>query len=196
MRRLLVVDDDRRFSEHWIRQLEPLGIHGLVAGDAKSAFKRLEENRYDDVILEPGLGGHVWYTLLDQVIGFRAGCRVHIATAFASSALRRRAWQVGVYSFFVKPVEPTGLRSALSDGKRVWNGLDTAATLAVMEWEHLNTVIHSCDGNAAEAAVRLGIPRQTLYRKLRKYSPLRSRDELTVIAGPRKDGLLDTVPPS
>ena len=46
-----------------------------------------------------------------------------------------------------------------------------APSLARMEWEHINRVLHDCKGNISAAAKKLGLHRRTLQRKLNKFPP-------------------------
>jgi DNA-binding NtrC family response regulator len=46
---------------------------------------------------------------------------------------------------------------------------ETALTLAELERQHIARVLHEEAGKVAQAAVRLGIPRSTLYQKLKVY---------------------------
>lgn len=46
---------------------------------------------------------------------------------------------------------------------------EPAVTLAELERQHIARVLHEESGKVAQAAVRLGIPRSTLYQKLRVY---------------------------
>jgi two-component system response regulator RegA len=46
-----------------------------------------------------------------------------------------------------------------------------APSLARHEWEYIEYVLARCDGNITRAAKELGIHRQSLQRKLRKYPP-------------------------
>ena len=43
------------------------------------------------------------------------------------------------------------------------------ATIEAMEKKMIATVLNSCNGNISEAATQLGISRQTLYNKIKKY---------------------------
>jgi DNA-binding NtrC family response regulator len=45
------------------------------------------------------------------------------------------------------------------------------ATLAAVERAHIERVLHACGGSQTEAARILGVARNTLWRKLRDYSP-------------------------
>ena len=42
-------------------------------------------------------------------------------------------------------------------------------TLADMEKNMIRSAIHDCQGNLSAAATRLGITRQTLYNKMKRY---------------------------
>ena len=46
---------------------------------------------------------------------------------------------------------------------------DPSLTLAELERQHIARVLHEESGKVAQAAVRLGIPRSTLYQKLKIY---------------------------
>jgi len=46
---------------------------------------------------------------------------------------------------------------------------ETAVTLAELERQHIVRVLHEESGKVAQAAARLGIPRSTLYQKLKAY---------------------------
>jgi DNA-binding NtrC family response regulator len=47
--------------------------------------------------------------------------------------------------------------------------LDGTATLEDMEYNLIKTTIAKCDGNLSMVASRLGISRQTLYNKIKRY---------------------------
>ena len=44
-------------------------------------------------------------------------------------------------------------------------------SLAEAEWNHIQQVLSDCAGNVTRAADKLGIPRRTLQRKLKKLAP-------------------------
>jgi len=46
---------------------------------------------------------------------------------------------------------------------------DSALTLAELERQHIARILHEEAGKVAQAAVRLGIPRSTLYQKIKVY---------------------------
>jgi two-component system response regulator RegA len=69
-------------------------------------------------------------------------------------------------------------RSATSPGGRLRSPPETTAerpdvesapTLARVEWEHIDRVLADCGGNVSKAARALGIHRRSLQRKLSKF---------------------------
>jgi two-component system response regulator HydG len=49
------------------------------------------------------------------------------------------------------------------------SGADAKRSLGDMEREHILATLEACGGNQQEAAKRLGIARNTLWRKLKGY---------------------------
>ncbi len=63
------------------------------------------------------------------------------------------------------------VQSEYIDGSRITTGKswEEAQTLDEMEHHLIEKAIHDCDGNLSQVAARLGITRQTLYNKIKKY---------------------------
>ncbi|MCH3981362.1 MAG: sigma-54 dependent transcriptional regulator [Prevotella sp.] len=63
------------------------------------------------------------------------------------------------------------VQSEYIDGSRITAGKswEEAQTLDEMEHHLIEKTIHDCDGNLSQVAARLGITRQTLYNKIKKY---------------------------
>jgi len=63
-----------------------------------------------------------------------------------------------------QPTEPLGQRPS-----RINHETPAPSHLGQMERETIRQVLEACGGNMTETAIRLGIGRSTLYRKLKKY---------------------------
>ena len=98
--------------------------------------------------------------------------RVVILTGYASIATAVQAVKQGAVDYLTKPVDIDELERALLMG-----GLDTSnvpeefQSLDRHQREYIEYVLARCGGNISEAARRLGIHRQSLQRKLRKFTP-------------------------
>ncbi len=66
-------------------------------------------------------------------------------------------------------LEAADLPAAIHDVSNVEDIPDTSTTIMETEANLLKEVLNDCDWNKKEAARRLGISRNTLYRKLKKY---------------------------
>jgi ActR/RegA family two-component response regulator len=84
-------------------------------------------------------------------------------------------------AMFVKPTSPGHIVETLQEGSDAFRTRHTTSlpsgadeTIDSVVWEHTNDVLLRCCGNMTRAAELLGIPRQTLYGRLRKHpTPLR-----------------------
>jgi ActR/RegA family two-component response regulator len=131
---------------------------------------------YSAVVVEPGLPGRLWFALLTELSSKAPKARIVAATSYLSAALVRHAEELGLHAVFRKPVDPSQIFSCLENDTSSFALVPTPNTLAEVEWEYINRTIYDCLGNATEAARALGIPRQTLYRKLRKFPPSAHED--------------------
>jgi two-component system, response regulator RegA len=177
--RVLVADDDSAFSDCLAGCLRGLGHPTDVVHDAPCLWRRLAaEPPYSVVILEPNLPGGIWLPVLRQARLSIGGARLVVTTSFPSIALAREARALAI-AFFAKPVPPglvAGACGPTPDTSHTctWRSPRLGEmSLARIEWEYLNRILHAYGGNISRTAQILAIPRQTVYRKLRVHPPPR-----------------------
>jgi two-component system response regulator RegA len=195
VRHVLLADDDQAFRHCFETATKPLGWHLIWARTREEALHRLRHDAVQAIVMDPGMPTCLWYSFIADVVMVAHTRPVHIVTAYASSALRRRAADFGVSSHLVKPALMEQVIAALEGKRYLWSLLEAAETLASIEWEHINNLIYDCEGSVTLAAQRLGIPRQTVYRKIRKHSPLRASvtdDQMSLVTMTEP---FDTTPP-
>ncbi len=171
---VLVADDDTRWLQQVRALLERTGHTVHVARDGAEWQSALCRARFDLVIVEPNLPGRLWYSLLQDVRNAAPSARLVVTTAFPSRALSRAARLCAAEAVLVKPITDDQLDQVLRGGT-----IEAPAeappvkvrSLARLEWEYINHILHRCRGNVSEAARHLQLPRQTVYRKLRKHPP-------------------------
>jgi len=81
--------------------------------------------------------------------------------------------RLGADDYLAKPVNTQMLLTALDTEQTPNNTIDTDIDSDTMstervEWEHINQVLNSNDGNVSATARQLGMHRRTLQRKLQK----------------------------
>jgi ActR/RegA family two-component response regulator len=171
---VLVADDDTRWLQQVRALLERTGRTVHVARDGAEWQNALQRARFDLVIVEPNLPGRLWYSLLQDLRSVAPTARLVVTTAFPSRALARAARLCAAEAVLVKPVTDEQLDQVLRGGPPEAPAETPPVkvrSLARLEWEYINHVLHRCRGNVSEAARHLQLPRQTVYRKLRKHPP-------------------------
>ena len=92
---------------------------------------------------------------------------VVLLTAYADVSLAVRGLKTGASDFLVKPWDNDELVRKLKD---VLDLQQEIVTLDEVEAEHIRRTIDHCHGNLSKAAELLGITRQTLYNKMKRFS--------------------------
>lgn len=91
---------------------------------------------------------------------------VVLITAYADVHLAVKALKGGAADFITKPWDNDELLRKLKDA------IDTTADVTPLdevEAQHIRRAVDQCHGNISRAAEMLGITRQTLYAKMRRY---------------------------
>jgi two-component system response regulator RegA len=178
---LLVADDDRVLAGALRDRLAASYREITLADSASAVMAALEQVEPEVLIIEPGLPGRSWHALLTSVRAALPHTRIIIVSGFGSRALGRLAADLGIVDFWTKPIALDALVTTLRAGPAAAGELavrpaepsNDRASLARLEWEYINATILECEGNMAAASRRLALPRQTIYRKLRKHPPPR-----------------------
>jgi two-component system response regulator RegA len=82
------------------------------------------------------------------------------------------AVRLGAVHYLTKPADLEEIMAALerrAQGEATPEPPSEVASLARIEWEHINRVLTDCGGNISQAARLLGLHRRSLQRKLAKY---------------------------
>ena len=171
---VLLVDDVDTFRETIRLELEDRGYGVREAVDAREAVAMLEAHTFMFVVLDLRLCGDDGHLLIPEVKRLQPSARVVILTGYGSVASAVQAMRLGASNYLTKPVSIDRLEHALWSDEVDPQDVavpDQRESLARHEREYLEYVLRQCDGNITQAAKWLGIHRQSLQRKLRKYPP-------------------------
>ena len=169
---LLIVEDDQRFADtlaaefrdrgyhvEWLESLRAVQEHSTLDFRYAVVDLRIRQDSGLDVI---------------SCIKERSPDTVTIVlTGYGSIATAVKATKLGATAYLTKPVDADDIERALL-------GVDTEEDIPIPdefqslyrhEREYIEYVLAECDGNISQAARRLGLHRQSLQRKLRKYTP-------------------------
>jgi two-component system response regulator RegA len=171
---ILILEDDAALRRALARELDDLG-HRVVQAAAWRDVPENEIATLDAAALDLRLAGPADPGGLDALAALRAvnpRCRAVLMTGYGSQATALEAGRLGAAHYLAKPVTLPWLLWALDLGPRPDGAEPEAggASLARNEREYIEYVMKQCGGNVSQAARLLGLRRQSLQRKLKKFS--------------------------
>ncbi len=173
VKKLLVVDDDDAFREAMELEFQDRGYQVLGAPDHRAALGLAAVHRPDFAVIDLRLGGERGLLVLNDLVERLPNIRAVVLTGYASVATAVEAMKLGARHYLTKPCDPDAIEQAFHADRGDPNVVvpSRPQSLAKHEREYIEYVLASTGGNISEAARRLGLHRQSLQRKLRKYPP-------------------------
>jgi two-component system response regulator RegA len=173
--RILLVDDESSSRASLAANLRKWGCVVEEAGTPEDAVHALERTSFDLVIIEPSLPRTNWYSMLKSAQNAAPSACFLVLTSYPSTALAVETKRLGGIATLSKPINLADLNRVVAtpQPRPELDQEGPPSTLARLEWEYMNRALLSCRGNVSDACRLLGIPRQTFYRKLRRYPPSR-----------------------
>lgn len=170
-RRLLIAEDDSSFRDTLAVEFGDRD-YAVTSVASVREFAALPGKQFDLAVIDLKLGADSGLTLLECLLGESPNVRAVVLTGYGSIATAVKAVKLGAANYLAKPASIEQIESALLDRK---SGSQPEAlarpSLARHEREYIEYVLERCHGNISKAAKELGIHRQSLQRKLRKYPP-------------------------
>jgi len=172
---ILVVDDEELFRNRLSKALEKREFQVFSAANYDEAIAVIEASKPNLGVFDLKMPGKSGLELLKDALKLHPDMKILVLTGYGSIATAIDAVKIGAISYIAKPADVNDILKAFSDPSAAPEAVDSeslqAPSLARTEWEHINRVLHDCDGNISSAAKRLDIHRRTLQRKLQKYPP-------------------------
>lgn len=186
--RVLIVEDEPRLRELWLRELPAMGAQGLAAPDGGAALELLEREPIDVVLLDLAMPRMDGMSFLECLRERGSDVPVVIVTAHAALESAQEAIRLGVAGYLRKPCLLRDLEDAIARAWKASRALrrpDPAPArepeppapppggvepLDSVERRAIEGALRSHAGNRAAAARSLGISRRTLYNRLRAYA--------------------------
>jgi two-component system response regulator RegA len=168
--KLLIIEDDINLASTLARRLTKQGFICDVAHNQSDALLRARQIIPDSILLDMKLGDDNGLMLIKPLRNLLENTHIVLLTGFASIATAVEAMRLGANDYLTKPIDMATLLKALNNET---SELQTSIDDAVMsperlEWEHIQQVLHSNDGNISVTARQLNMHRRTLQRKLQK----------------------------
>jgi len=171
-RTLLIVEDNERFARTLADEFLDRGYEVQCLDTLKAVRDEpVIDHRYAvvDLRIRQDSGLDVIATIKER----SPDTVIVVLTGYGSIATAVKATKLGAIGYLTKPVDVDQLERVLL-GEQDDGDIpipDEFQSLYRHEREYLEFVLAECDGNISQAARRLGLHRQSLQRKLRKYTP-------------------------
>lgn len=170
LRSILIVDDDHLFLSALERDLGARGLEVFGADTPERALQVARAEQPDAALLDLMIGQESGLELLQSLKAELPELVVLLLSGVAAVNDAVEAFHGGAVDFLQKPIGGSQLVEALKRAEQRGHS-GQSPSLAKAEFEHINRVLQSCNGNVSEAARRLGIHRRSLQRKLQKTPP-------------------------
>ncbi len=165
-KKLLLLEDDRRFRHALAEDFKERGYLVTEAG----SLKELENIDFDYAAIDLRLLGESGLEAIPELKKQSPGCRIVILSGYGSVASAVEAVKLGALNYLHKPASCELIEAAFkdrlkNDGSRTFQ----VSPLDQHEHEYIEFVLSQNRGNITKTAKQLGLHRQSLQRKLKKY---------------------------
>lgn len=169
------MDDDRTFRTRLVKALSSRGYEAYDAGSTSDAVLVAQRVRPDRAIVDLRMPGESGLQLISALVELDPEIQIVVLTGYGSIATAVDAMRRGALDYLGKPCDADQILAAF-DRDRQCDSVspvdgEAVASLARVEWEHIQRVLADSGGNISEAARRLRMHRKSLQRKLFKMQP-------------------------
>lgn len=172
-RSLLLVEDNDRFADTLASEFRDRGYVVQRARDL-SSLAALKIGHVQFAVVDLRLGADSGLDAIQSILARSPDARIVVLTGYGSIATAVKATKLGAIGYLMKPTDVDQVERALHEEGDEDTEIpipDEFQSLYRHEREYIEFVLAECEGNISQAARRLGLHRQSLQRKLRKYTP-------------------------
>jgi two-component system response regulator RegA len=172
-RSILIVEDNDRFADTLGSELADRGYSVQRARDLNS-LDAIQHLDIDYAVVDLRLGADSGLDAIQRILARCPRTRIVVLTGYGSIATAVKATKLGAVGYLMKPTDVDQVERALNEEAEDESEVpipDEFQSLYRHEREYIEFVLAECEGNISQAARRLGLHRQSLQRKLRKYTP-------------------------
>ncbi len=174
MMKVLLIEDDEAFRSTLAFALKRRGLAVIESPDAVGALALAPAGEaIEGIVLDMRLGGESGADSIKALREHWPSARLVILTGYGSIPEALHTMRLGADDYLLKSAGADQILEALRGNSQGTTRSAPAPvpSLARLEWEHIQRVLHECGGNVSRTAEVLGIDRRTLQRKLAKLPP-------------------------
>lgn len=166
MATLLILEDDDSLAKGLADEFADHGYQVAIA----SSISQIPKRPFDYALLDLRLGGEFGLDAIEVVKRENVHCRVVMLTGYGSVVTAVQAMKLGADDYLTKPVGFKQIERVLI-GEKINSDEPELRLKSLSENEHeyIDYVLTKNQGNISKTAKELGLHRQSLQRKLKKY---------------------------
>jgi two-component system response regulator RegA len=168
-RTLLLVEDDEILRARLARAFRDRGLVVTESDSAEAAIEAAREDSPELAVVDLRLPRASGLEVVRELATLDPTTVVVVLTGYGSIATALEATRLGARRYLTKPADADQILAALDGQSAADVSLGDVPSLARVEWEHIQRVLHDCNGNISQAARLLGLHRRSLQRKLLKH---------------------------
>ena len=172
-RSLLIVEDNDRFAETLGSELRERG-YAVQRASNLASLAAIQDLDVQFAIVDLRLGADSGLDAIQAILGRSPNTKIVVLTGYGSIATAVKATKLGAIGYLMKPTDVDQVERALHGEDITEEEVPIPSEFQSLyrhEREYIEFVLAECTGNISQAARRLGLHRQSLQRKLRKYTP-------------------------
>jgi two-component system, response regulator RegA len=171
-RSLLIVDDDKAFSERLARAMSARGFVAEVVNSVAEGLATIESRPPAFGVIDLRLGDGSGLDVIRALKARRPDARAIILTGYGAIATAVTAVKLGAFDYLAKPVDADEITTALT-AERADRPASVEQPMSAdrVRWEHIQRIYESCERNVSQTARQLNMHRRTLQRILAKRAP-------------------------
>lgn len=167
-KKILILEDDLLLSKSLSREFED---HGYQVETAIAVSQINVESDYDFAVVDLRLShGEFGLNAIEIILKRSTKCRIVILSGYGSIATAVEAVKKGAVDYITKPASFKDIEAALLGTRSMPNPHFKTQSLSEVEHEHIDFILTKNEGNITKTAKELGLHRQSLQRKLKKYN--------------------------
>lgn len=166
---ILLVDDDETFCMVLTNAIKRRGFNVASACNSEQALSIAKNQQPTYAIVDLRIGEESGLSLVEELIKNNPEICIVMLTGYASIATAVQAIKLGAKHYLTKPADADEILASFENDLESQPIADQPLSPKRLEWEHLQKVLLSHNGNISATARALGMHRRTLQRKLQKH---------------------------
>ncbi len=171
----LIIDDDSLFAESLAQELDELDDFSAQYINDGQGLPDLENDDFNLILIDLRLKDSSGLNLIEKVKKLWPESAVYMMTGFGTIASAVGAIKLGATDYLTKPITVEKVLSLVNTNSVETDdqGQEEPLSLDRVEREYIEHILVQEKGNITRAAEKLGLHRQSLQRKLRKWVPFK-----------------------